>query len=74
MYQLSENDIDTQCHAKAKQRDQSTFTLVAQDLSSPKTICFWILENIETAPADKLRKALEDALNMREYPTRKHAD
>lgn len=74
MIQLSENDHDSRCHAKAKQRGQSTFTLVAQDKSSPRTIAFWILENIETCPPEKLRLALEDALRMREWPSRKNAD
>lgn len=71
---LSLNDKDTQCHAKAKARGEHTFTLVAQDLSAPKTIAFWIGENIETAPEDKLREALEDALIMRKHTSRKHAD
>lgn len=74
MLLLSEKDKDTQCHAKAKARGQHTFTLVAQDLSSPTVIAEWIKQNIETCPADKLRLALEDALVMREWPTRKHAD
>jgi hypothetical protein len=74
MYQLSENDSDTRVHAKAKQRGQSTFTLVAQDYTAPATIAFWILQNIETAPPAKLREALEDALNMRDFPKRKRAD
>ena len=74
MYQLSEQDADTKCHAKAKQRGQATFTLVAQDKSAPSTIAYWILANIETAPEAKLREALEDALNMRQYPNRKSAD
>ena len=74
MIQLSENDHDSRCHTKAKQRGQSTFTLVAQDKTSPRVICEWIKENIETCPPEKLRLALEDALKMREWPNRKDAD
>jgi len=65
---------DYECHKKAVERGQQTFTLVAQDRSSPKTIAFWILENIETAPAEKLHEALFEALIMREHPNRKNAD
>lgn len=66
---------DAECFKKAKERGQQTFSLVAQDRSSPRTICFWIMENIETCEnPDKLRCALEDAIAMRKYPHRKHAD
>lgn len=65
---------DARCFAKAVSRGQQTFTLVEQDRSSPRTIAFWILENIEHAPKPKLRTALEDAMRMREYPHRKQAD
>jgi hypothetical protein len=65
---------DQQCFDKARMRGQSTFTLVAQDKSSPRTIAFWILENIETCPAQKLFDALEDAILMRQWPKRKAAD
>ena len=74
MFQLSENDHDTQCYAKAKQRRQQTFTLVEQDASAVKTIAHWIYLNIETCPAEKLRLALEDCINMREFPNKKNAD
>jgi hypothetical protein len=74
MLQVSENDKDSRVHVKAKQRGQHTFTLVAQDRSAPATIAFWIQQNIETAPEDKLRTALEDALAMRKYSPRKAAD
>jgi hypothetical protein len=72
--QISENEKDNRCFAKAKQRGQRTFTLVAQDKSSPRTIAFWILENIETCPAAKLHEALDDAIVMRYQPGRKAAD
>ncbi len=62
------------CFEKAERRGQKTFTLVAQDRSSPNTIAYWILSNIHTCPADKLREALEAAITMREYPERKTAD
>jgi hypothetical protein len=56
MYQLSENDPDTQCHAHAKQRGQETFTLVEQDITSVRTIAHWIYENIGQASEAKKRK------------------
>jgi len=65
---------DARCFAKAQQRGDETFTLVGQDRSSPRTICFWILENIETCTPAKLRDALNDAIRMRHLPTRKNAD
>ncbi len=74
MLTMSENDSDTQVYAKARNRGQETFTLVAQDRTSPRTILFWIGENFETAPPEKLRDAFERALRMREFPERKWAD
>lgn len=67
-------DDDTLSFKKAHEKGERTFTLRSQDRSSPKTIAFWIMENIETAPAQKLLDALEDALLMREWPNRKNAD
>ncbi len=74
MYNLSESDNDTIVHARAKQRGQATFTLVEQDRTAPQTICHWITANIETAPEDKLRTALEAALKFRKHPNRKDPD
>jgi hypothetical protein len=74
MIQLSENDRDTQVHARAKQRGQRTFTIVEQDITAPATICEWITRNIETASDAKLRDALESALEMRKFEKRKAAD
>ena len=71
--QLREHSGDSS-YDKAVARGETTFTLRAQDRSSPKTVAFWIMENIVTAPPDKLRSALEDALKMREWPNRKTAD
>lgn len=65
---------DNRCAANAAKRGQDTFTLVEQDVSSPRTICFWIMENIETAPDQKLKDALNDALKFRKFTKRKHAD
>ena len=59
---------------KAKNRNDITFTLVGQDLTSPRTIAFWILENIETAPEEKLVHAVRVAVNMRDKFGRKQAD
>jgi len=66
--------IDTGCFQRARRRKQQTFTLVAQDRTAAKVVCLWIAENIDTAPADKLRTALEEALIMRDHTPRKHAD
>ncbi len=74
MLTMSENDSDTKVYAKARNRGQETFTLVEQDRTSPRTILFWIGENFETAPPEKLRDAFERALRMREFPERKWAD
>lgn len=74
MHLLSENDPDTNCHAKAKQRGQKTFTLVEQDASAVKTIAHWIYLNIETAPAAKLHQAIDDCVVMRDFPNKKNAD
>jgi hypothetical protein len=68
------NEKDCACFEKAKERGQHTFTLVAQDYTAPEAIIEWIKLNIETAPAEKLRCALEDALVMRDHSSRKHAD
>jgi hypothetical protein len=74
MFQLSENDPDTEVHARAKARNQRTFTLVEQDMTSVEVIAYWILKNIHTAPAQKLHDAVEICLEMREFGAVKHAD
>jgi hypothetical protein len=74
MIQVSETEKDNRCFAKAKQRGQRTFTVIEQDKTAPSTIAWWILQNIETAPAEKLHEALQDAIDMRAYPNRKAAD
>jgi hypothetical protein len=71
---MREDDCDTLCFTRAKERGQRTFTLVEQDESSPLLICLWIAENIETAPWEKLVNALETAFAMRSYGARKTAD
>lgn len=65
---------DDSCFKKAKANGEQRFTLRAQDVTTPKTICFWIMENIETSGEEKLRHALEDALRARKWPHRKIAD
>jgi len=67
-------DSDELVQKKAKERGDQTFTLVGRDPTSPKTIGFWILENIETAPEEKLSGALRIALEMRKNFGRKQAD
>ncbi len=71
---MPKSERDSRCFVRAVERGQHTFTLVAQDRSSPRTILFWMLENVESAPEEKLREALDDALIMRAFPTRKAAD
>jgi|HubBroStandDraft_4_1064222.scaffolds.fasta_scaffold1699149_1 hypothetical protein len=71
---VADKQRDYDCFAKAKSRGQFTFTVVAQDLTTPATICEWIKQNIETAPKEKLEHALAVAIECREYPNRKHAD
>lgn len=65
---------DYKCFEKGKANGEQLFTLRAQDRSTPRTIAFWILENIETCPEEKLRHALEDALRARKWPNRKNPD
>ena len=65
---------DSSCYENARRRGADTFTLTGSDLSSPKVICLWIAENIETAPMHKLVDALQHALVMRATLHRKHAD
>lgn len=65
---------DAECFEKAQARGQQTFTLVAQDFTSPFVIAEWIKLNIMTAPHEKLVDALLDAIAMREFPTKKRAD
>jgi hypothetical protein len=65
---------DANCIDKARKRGDEMFTLVGQDNSAPAVLCEWIKLNIETAPAGKLRNALERALKMRQRPGRKSAD
>lgn len=66
--------LDCACFEKAQKNGEQTFTLRAQDQCSPEVVAYWILKNIETAPEDKLRHALEDAIRMRRWPKRKAAD
>lgn len=56
---------DNTCYTKAVQKKQRTFTLVEQDRTSPRTILFWIMDNIENAPQGKLEDAFELAMAMR---------
>jgi len=62
---------DYACFRKGHANGEQLFTLRSQDQTMPRTICFWITENIETAEPDKLRHALEDALRARAWPNRK---
>ncbi len=53
--------------------DEDVFVLRAQDYTSAKTIVLWIAENIEDAPPEKMREALEVAIKMQRYPNRRYA-
>lgn len=66
--------MDDSIRERAVERGEPTFTLIGRDPTSPKTICFWIMENIETASAGKLIDALQDALLMRATKNRCAAD
>jgi hypothetical protein len=61
---LAARKRDAECFRKAEARGELTFTVTERDPTSPKTILFWIMENFETAPAEKLRDAFEGALGM----------
>jgi hypothetical protein len=65
---------DKTCFAKAQERGDQTFTVVGRDMSSPRVICEWIKENIETCPEDKLHEALNRAIVMRSLASRRRAD
>lgn len=65
---------DAKVFKKAQGRGQKTWTLVEQDITAVRTIAHWIYLNIEGAPGDKLRQALEDALTMRKANYRKIPD
>lgn len=54
--------------------DMQVFPLLGRDASAPTVVAFWILQNISTAPPEKLREALESALTMRHTAGRKVAD
>ena len=73
-FRATARKMDGTCFHKAVERGDSTFTLVGRDRSTPRTICFWIMENIETCPAEKLVDALQDALLARSNPNRRPAD
>lgn len=67
-------DRDIGCFNKARALGEPTFTLRAQDVSAPAVVAEWIKQNVMTCPAGKLREALDTAIKMREWPSKKHAD
>lgn len=73
MLQISE-DADSRCYQKAREKGERTFTVRSQDATAAVTVAEWIKLNILTAPAAKLREALDDAIAMREWPNQKAAD
>jgi hypothetical protein len=68
--------IDNKCYAKATKNGERTFTLVEHDVTSPRTILFWIMENFETASEAKLEDAFELAMEMQrsQFVTKRRAD
>ena len=72
--QIHPVEPDDTCYTNARNRGQRTFTLVEQDRSAVHCIAYWILQNVHTAPADKLRDALEDCIVWREFAAVKDAD
>lgn len=62
------------CLETADRESLERFTLIGKDQTAAATVCDWIGRNIDTAPADKLREALDCALRMRETRHRKAAD
>lgn len=61
------------CIAKAAD-DEMLFVLRAQDISSPKVILHWMAKNFETLSDERLRHALESALEMKKFKGRKNPD
>jgi hypothetical protein len=74
MADKNQQRVDGECFLRAKLRGDCTFTLVGQDISSTVVVCEWIKQNIETAPEEKLREALEFCLYARTKKNRKPAD
>lgn len=70
---MSKRDTDS-CRETADKRDLERFTLHSGDIKAPDTIAHWIELNIHTAPEEKLREALDCALEMRKNPDSKHPD
>lgn len=54
--------------------DETIFVLRAQDITSPIIVLEWIKQNFETCPNDKLLKAFQTCLDMKEFKARKSAD
>lgn len=73
MYVVDETP-DATVFSKAQSRGQKTWTLVEQDATAVETIAHWIALNILTAPPEKLRRALEDCIAWRGFPSKKTAD
>jgi hypothetical protein len=59
-----ERDDPESCFNKAAD-DEETFVLRGQDETMPETIAFWIMQNVSTAPEEKLRRAFETMMAAR---------
>ena len=73
MLKQEEIENDNSCLNQAGE-NEFIFVLRGQDISSPLVVLEWIKLNFETASKDKLKKAFNTALNMRETLKRKIAD
>ena len=75
MIQLSENDKDTQCHAKAKARvPENLHTRSAGPERGSNYRLLDFAQHRHTCPAEKLHQAIDDCIAMREFPNKKNAD
>jgi hypothetical protein len=66
--------MDDGIRDRAVKAGEQTFTLVEHDKTSPRVICFWIMENLETARPEKLVDALLDAIAMQRSAIRRHVE
>jgi hypothetical protein len=52
-------------------KDEPIFVLRAQDVTAPKTIMYWMAENLEIVSEAKLKEAWQTVLAMRRYSYRR---
>lgn len=69
----TENDSASSMSAQDGE-NEPLFILRGTDISAPPLILEWIKIHINTAPEHKLRSAFEQALLMRDFPSKKIPD